>query len=177
MNMVLAVFLVAAVAVLAALVAVLLKAASQKAPLPATADWIDEVSVERYRPMLRLLEEDDFEFVRSRPGSTPQIVAQLRRQRCQIFRGYLESLRCDFGRVSTALRLVMVQAGHDRPDLARTVVRAHVAFTFGIVAVQVRLALYSWGLGSVSAASVLGVFDNLRRELRTLVPAGMHAGV
>ena len=176
MNLVLAVFLVASIAVVGVLVAVLFKAASSKSPLPATTDWIDDLSVERYRPMLRLLDEDDFRFLRSHPNSTAEMLNQLRRQRCHIFRSYLQSLSGDFGQVSTALRLIMVQAEQDRPDLATTLLRAHLAFTFGIMMIRARLTLYSWGVGSVNVAGLLNVFDTLRAELRTLVPAAVPAG-
>src|SRR5690349_22619401 len=75
--------------------------------LPVTADWIDELSLDRYRPMLRLLDEDDFRELKGQPGFTPKMAATLRRQRCQIFRGYLRSLRSDYSRVCLALKLVM----------------------------------------------------------------------
>jgi hypothetical protein len=39
--------------------------------LPVTAEWIDEHSIDRYRPMLRLLDED-FQFLRKQPGSSPK---------------------------------------------------------------------------------------------------------
>ena len=67
--------------------------------LPVTAEWIDELSIERYRPMARLLDGDDLEFLRSQPGFTPDVLNKLRSQRCQIFRGYLRCLQSDFGRL------------------------------------------------------------------------------
>jgi hypothetical protein len=78
--------------------------------LPVTADWIDELSMDRYRPMLRLLDEREFQELRSHPGFTPQMASQLRRQRCRIFRGYLRSLSGDFSRVCMAL----LGSGHRR---------------------------------------------------------------
>ena len=53
--------------------------------LPVTAEWIDELSIERYRPMMRLLDSGDIEFLRAQPGFTPKMVTKLRAQRCQIF--------------------------------------------------------------------------------------------
>ena len=67
---------------------------SQRRPL--TAHWIEELSLERYRPMMRLLDPDDLEFLRSQPGFTWRMASRLRAQRCQLFRSYLRSLDEDF---------------------------------------------------------------------------------
>src|SRR5205807_20468 len=75
--------------------------------LPVTAEWIDELSIERYRPMLRLLESSDLEFLRTQPGYSPKMESNLRAQRCQIFGGYLRCLNMDFRRVCMALKLIM----------------------------------------------------------------------
>lgn len=154
-----------------------IRTVSRPASLPVTADWIDELSVNRYRPMLRLLDEREFQELRSHPGFTPKMASQLRRQRCRIFRGYLRSLSGDFSRVCLAVKLLMMQAGEDRADLASTLIRTQIAFACGMAAVQVRLALFSVGVGTVDAGSLLKVFDGLRVELRTLVPATMTAGI
>ena len=171
MNLVLAVFLVATVAVLALLVNAFRGLASPKSPLPTNTDWIEELSVERYRPMLRLLDKDDFDFIRSQPGSTSEMVAKMRRQRCEIFRGYLRNLNSDFGRVCAAIRILMLDSAHDRPDLASTLLRSQVRFALGIAGIQLRLGLYQYGLAAPDMAGLLKVFSGLRRELQSLVPA------
>jgi len=152
------------------------KLAPQADELPVTADWIDEIALDRYRPMLRLLDEEDFRLLRGQQGFTRKMESQMRRQRCQIFRGYLKSLRGDFGRVCLALKLLMLNAGNDRPDLARVLLRSQSEFACGVIVLQVRLAFYSCGIGTVDVANVLNVFDGLRLELRSLVPANMAAG-
>src|SRR5690348_2168846 len=102
--------------------------------LPVTAEWIDELSIERYRPMLRLLDSSDLEFLRSQPGYTPKMESNLRAQRCTIFRGYLRCLHMDFRRVCMALKLVMVQSHYDRPDLASALMHHQVMFASGLIA-------------------------------------------
>lgn len=175
-GILIALSVLACVAVGAALVFVI-HTVSRPGSLPVTADWIDELSMDRYRPMLRLLDEQEFQQLRSRPGFTSAMLSQLRRQRCRVFRGYLRSLSSDFSRVCLALKLLMMQAGEDRADLASTLVRTQIAFACGMAVVQVRLGLFSMGVGTVEVASLLKVFDGLRIELRTLVPATMTAGV
>ena len=168
--------LLVCVVVASAAVTAIRKIAPRPESLPVTADWINELSVDRYRPMLRLLQEDDLHALRSQPGFTNRMATDLRRERCEIFRGYLRSLRSDFARVCLALKLVMLQAREDRSDLASLLIRSQLAFTWGVALVQVRLALYTCGIGTVDIGDLLKLFDSLRVELRTLVPAAMAAG-
>ena len=139
--------------------------------LPVTLDWLEEFSPERYQPMLRLLHPRDLDFLRSQPGFTREMEGKFRRQRCEIFRGYLRQLDGDFQKVCTALKLVMVQSSADRPDLAATLLRQEMWFKVGMFAVHCRLLLYGCGIGTVEVAGLLRLFDGMRLELRSLVPA------
>ena len=100
--------------------------------LPVTAEWIDELSVERYRPMLRLLDSRDLDFLKSQPGFTPSMAEKLRKQRCQVFRGYLRCLCADFSRICAAIKLLMLHSRRDRPDLAGILVRNQMLFAVGM---------------------------------------------
>ena len=152
------------------------KFAFQGGSLPVTAEWIDELSVERYRPMMRLLDAEDVAFLRTQPGFTPAMAAKLRRQRSQIFSGYLRCLNSDFGRVCAAIKLVMLQSKYDRPDLATALIRHQAAFAAGMTMVYLRLFLYRWGVCSVDVSSLVKIFDVMRLELRTLVPSAVAMG-
>src|SRR5215813_4243110 len=94
------------------------KLASGPRTLPVTAEWIDDLSVERYRPMIRLLSEDDLRFVSSQPGFTSRMGREFRAQRYKMVHGYLGWLQADFERICTAIRVLILQSQHDRPDLA-----------------------------------------------------------
>jgi hypothetical protein len=163
-------------ALLLALRVLIRKFAAAGGNLPVTAEWIDELSIERYQPMLRLLSGEDLEFLKSQPGYTPRTATRLRIQRCQIFRGYLRCLNADFSRVCAAIKLLMLQSRNDRPDLAAVLVRAQVTFICGMAGVHARLLLYRWGLCSVDVSSLVKLFDGMRLELRTLVPAALPMG-
>jgi hypothetical protein len=144
--------------------------------LPVTAGWIDELSIDRYLPMMRLLESDDIAFLRSQAGYTKKMESKLRAQRCQIFRGYLRCLDKDFKQVCMALKLVLVQSQHDRPDLSAVLLHHQAMFAYGMMAVHFRLFLYRWGICSADATQLVQIFDVMRLELRNLVPAAMPAG-
>ncbi len=144
--------------------------------LPVTAEWIDDLSTERYRPMLRLLDNHDIECLRSCAGFTPQMASALRAQRCLIFRAYMRSLSQDFGRVCAALKIVMVQSRRDRPDLAAALVSTQARFVVLSAGISARLVLFRLGICSVDADELLRAFDCLRLELRTLIPSPVLAG-
>ena len=160
-------------ALILATVAVLRKLDSPNRSLPVTAEWIDELSIDRYRPAMRLLDSRDIEFLRSQAGFTPKMEAKLRAQRCQIFRGYLRCLDMDFQRVCMALKLVLLHSEQDRPDLSALLVHHRIMFATGLLAARFRLFLYRWGICTVDVTSLVRIFDVMRIELRTLVPAAM----
>ncbi len=143
--------------------------------LPVTVEWINELSIERYRPMMRLLDSDDLEFLKSQPGFTARMASKVRAQRAQIFRGYLRCLCADFSRICAAVKLLMAQSRYDRPDLASTLIQHRTLFGMELIAVYIRLYLYRMGLGSVDVSDLVKSFETMRLELRSLVPATLTA--
>ena len=139
--------------------------------LPVDASWMEELSVERYRPMLRLLDEAEIRTLRSCAGFTARMEARFRRQRCDIFRQYLAALRADFNCLSMALKTLMAESTQDRPDLASVVVRNRAAFLWALVLIEFRLALYRRGWGTVNVAELVNRFDVMHAALHVLVPA------
>jgi len=142
---------------------------------PATPEWMDDLSAERYRPMLRLLREEDLEFLRRQPGATPALVRRFRAQRCRAFRGYLRWLSKDFDRACDALMVVMVNSPYDRADLLSGFVRSRFAFASSLIVVRCQLFLYRWRLAKVDIGRLVGQFDALRAHLQGFRPV-MEAG-
>jgi hypothetical protein len=167
--------ILAAIAVASGFVSTMRRAAPRSKTPPVTAGWIEELSVERYRPMLRLLDPDDFQKLHSEHGCTPEAIAEIRAERCRIFQQYLRSLRADFKKVCAALKMVMAQASKDRPDLASILLRSQVQFAFHCALLELRLGLFSCGIAGVDVSALLGVFEGLRCELRAVAPSGVRA--
>jgi hypothetical protein len=164
------ILLLACIAPGAAVIVVFCRLRFGVATLPPTTAWIDEFSVERYRPVLRLLNDADVRFLGSHASVTRKLVAHFRRERCRILRGYLRSLATDFARVVAALKLVMTQASSDRPDLAALLIRSQATFAACMVLAHVQLLLYAFGIGTINVDGLLRVFEGMRLELRTLIP-------
>jgi hypothetical protein len=171
MNFLILFSILACTAIGSAVVFVLRRVAFPKTVLPITTGWINELSLDRYRPMMRLLDSGDLEFLCSQSGVTPKTIRDFRRQRCRIFRRYLRELNTDFACVCMAITVIMLQSDTDRPDLASKLLRSRVHFVWCLVLAQTRLALYEIGVGSIDAACLLKLFDGMRLELRSLVPA------
>jgi hypothetical protein len=139
--------------------------------LPVTTEWLNELSTDRYRPMLRLLQEADFQFLCSQKGFTPQMASKLRSQRVDAFRGYLQLLQADFDRVAAALRVILAHSSYDRPELASLLFQRRLMFAFTLLGVQLRIGLFLVGLSNVDVSSLIRLFEGMRLDLRTLVPA------
>src|ERR1039457_62384 len=169
----LTIFMIILVALVLGIGALVRMLSSTDRSLPVTAEWIDDLSTDRYRPMMRLLDSGDIEFLRSQARFTPKLESKMRAQRCQIFRGYLRCLNMDFQRVCTALKLVLVQSQQDRPELSSVLLHNQFLFATGLLAVHFRLILYRWGICTVDADALMRIFDGMAFELRHLVPAAM----
>ena len=126
------------------------------APAPGVeVERIQAFSVEKYRPMGRLLDEADYQFLRTAPGYAPDLERRLRCERRVVFRAYLRRLRKDFQCLHRAARLVVAQGAQDRPDLAWKLMRQSLLFWFGFGLAHMRLGVHTLGLSS----PVIPVFD------------------
>lgn len=139
--------------------------------LPVSVDWINDLSISRYRPMERLLSDEDFRFLASQPGFNKKMLRRMRSERRKIFRGYLANLNRDFSLVGAALRLMIMYSSQDRPDLAGILYKQQALFAIGMLGVQWRLALDACGLGTVDVSGMVRAMENMRLELRQMIPA------
>ena len=87
---------VVGVVLLAAFVVLLRSLISTRDVESDTASALPEVRAEKYRPMVRLLSNEDLEFLRSQAGYTPEMGRRLRKERRRVMRSYLSALKCDF---------------------------------------------------------------------------------
>jgi hypothetical protein len=144
-------------------------ALSPKRMLPVSTDWIFEISANRYRPMQRLLRDDDIEFLRSQPGYNRKLAVRLRRERRKAFRGYLHCLSQEFHQICTCIQVLMLHSTYDRPDLAALLIRKRVAFQIGSARMQFLLLLHACGWNIMpDIPNMLGALDLLGRQLRQM---------
>ncbi len=131
--------------------------------VPATASFgaAPVVSAERYRPMLRLLSDDDLNFV----ASNGNLHRTLKSRRRELFRSYLRCLTRDYGCLLAGIRSAMVEAGVDRPDLARALAKNRALFALAVYRVEVRLAFHAVGVGTVDISGLVEALEGLRAQV------------
>jgi hypothetical protein len=59
---------------------------------------------DRYRPMVRLLDASDQDFLAAHPSASPKLIREFRARRRKVFRAYLRSMVRDFDRISATIR-------------------------------------------------------------------------
>ena len=136
---------------------------------------LGNVSWKDYRPIQRLLDPKDFDYLR-RKGISEARIESLMEERRRIFRICLRSLAHDFNQVHQTLALILVQSRTDRPELAAELAKQKVLFYRQLMFVEFRLALNSCGISRMPAIDLLGPLDALQSQLRELCPAGSAAG-
>jgi len=127
------------------------------------------VAGERYRPMLRLLSDEDLEFVPS------HLRATVRADRRMLFRRYLKCLARDYGRLLSGVRLAMVRSGIERPELARALAKNRLLFALALCRIEYRLTLHAAGLGHVDVSNLVEALDSLRGQVAAFTPAAAGA--
>jgi hypothetical protein len=123
----------------------------------------------KYRPMERLLQEEDFRFLSSQPGFSARLGRRFRTERRRVFRAYLRSLSMDFGRVSKACQILVIHAAEDRDDLAKGIIRARLLFALGILAVEGRLLLHAAGVGTVDVRGLVESLETMQAQIQVLL--------
>jgi hypothetical protein len=131
-------------------------------------NWLAEFRVERYRPMERLLSDEDGSFLSAQRGFEPAMLRKLRAERRRIFRLYLRGLVRDFSRLDAIGRQLVASASEDRSDLAATLLRQRVAFTGNLLAVELSLALNAAGIGHVDVRALVQNLALLKSRLAPL---------
>jgi hypothetical protein len=137
-------------------------------------DWLALISLDRYRPMLRLLDEKEYARLRAHRACSRKMLRAFRNSRIRVFRGYLACMSTDYRRACAALKLLMVQSTKDRPDLAAVLVRQRATFTAQLILVEFRLNLYALGIGRVNIAGLVSALDSMRVELHGLMDAAVQ---
>jgi hypothetical protein len=122
------------------------------------------VSADRYRPMLRLLSDDDLNFVPAKSG----LRRSLRARRRELFRSYLRCLARDYAHLLAGVRAVMVQSGMDRPELAQALAKNRTLFLVAMYKVEFRLTMHAIGVGKVEIAGLVEALEGLRNQVSVL---------
>jgi hypothetical protein len=143
---------------------------------PATSDsetdpeWLLHFSAARYRPMQRMLSDDDATWLAAQ-GMEPAAIRRLRTERRKIFGLYLDNLERDFERLHSAARAILMESQVDRPELADQLIRLKIDFQRNMFRVRVKLALHSLGFGNVDVSFLVRAIDGMHLGWQELASA------
>jgi hypothetical protein len=133
-----------------------------------TPEWIESFSVDRYRPMMGLLSDNDFDFLARQPGFDDSLYKKLRRERLDIFYQYFSRLILDYKKLHTTARYFIAQCEEDQSDLAQKLIRMRLAFAFSALRVQYQFLLCRAGIGTVEARLLVTKLQQMRDQLGSL---------
>jgi hypothetical protein len=129
----------------------------------------DKISLSAYyQPMRLLLNEDELASARQLMGISAQDWKSFRQRRLRVFRHYLSDLRTDFRRMEFKLRYLMLAASREDVHLVERLNRVKLEFYLGLWALEARLLLFYFGVGSIEIGPIL---DRLQIMESALVPS------
>jgi len=133
-----------------------------------TPEWIESFSVDRYRPMMGLLSEEDFDFLARQPGFDASIYRKLRRERLDIFYQYFSRLILDYKKLHTTARYFIAQCEQDQSELAQKLIRMWLAFALSALRVQYKCLMCRAGVGTVEARLLIVKLQQMSAQLGSL---------
>jgi hypothetical protein len=126
-------------------------------------DWkrIQSFRGDYYRPLERLLVQEDYQFLERQPGYQPALADNLRAERREIFRAYLSNLERDFHQLHLVARTLVRDQEQDRPELVVALVKTGGQFRWNLVRIRVRLLLQAANLdiAALQPADAKGLVD------------------
>jgi hypothetical protein len=127
----------------------------------------------RYRPLLRILSEEDLAPVRN----DKKLLRRMRVQRAEIFRGYVRCLSRDYARLLSGLSMAALQSATDRPDLAFAILRSRLMFASTLCRLDVMVVFYRFGVCGVDVSGLAAVVEALSAPaaFRFTSPAALAA--
>ena len=128
-------------------------------------EWVAEFSPARYRPMERLLAEDDFQLIAEK-GSSTKAAERLRSERRRIFRLYLGQMNRDFCRLQAIGKLMILYSPQDRSDLVEVLIRQELKFRVLWMSMHARLLLHAAGIGSLSLGGLVDPITRLTGHIQ-----------
>ncbi len=133
-----------------------------------TPEWVESFSIERYRPMLNLLSDEDFTFLSSQPGFDSSIYKKLRRERLAIFEQYLARLIFDFKKLHATARYLVASSEVDQSAATTALLRLQWSFALAVLQVHTSFQLCKIGLGTVRAQLLVIKLQQMNEQLRAV---------
>ena len=120
----------------------------------------------RYRVMEQLLDEADQNLAACRGDREAE--HKFRHQRVRILHGYMQQLAEDFNSICKATKVLMVNSEVDRPDIAGSLMKQQLLFSFLLMLVELKLIVFGFGWHGVDLSSLTRTLNGMRAQLQSL---------
>jgi hypothetical protein len=130
-----------------------------------------EGSLDRYRPMARLLSGEDAGFLRQQT-SCPKVAARWERSRRRIIRLYLKELAADFNGLHAKARSLVAESPEQCAGLVPVLFRLQFTFWRALLLIELQLALGRLNAVKINPEGLVQTMEAMRREISHAAAAG-----
>jgi hypothetical protein len=120
----------------------------------------------RYRVMEQLLDEADQKLAAC--AGDPKAEHKIRKLRVKILHGYMHQLAEDFNSICKATKALLVNSEVDRPDIAGSLMKQQLLFSFLMMSVEMKLIVFGFGWRGVDVSSLTRTLNGMRAQLQCL---------
>jgi hypothetical protein len=114
--------------------------------LEPTPEWLERFDLTRYEALIQLLAPQDFEFLRTQPGYTPELAARLKADRLAIAQSYLNELQTDFRLLLNFANKASALGVIDSDNFSAFLLKQEFRFAVTMTRLRCELALMRMGL-------------------------------
>jgi hypothetical protein len=130
------------------------------------SSFLEQFSLNAWRPMLRLASQMDRKFVATAHGEP--LAACYRKIQRGLLREYLRAASADFNRLYSIANANCVKAAEDPDNLSMTLFEQQITFSLLIWGIEARLLLDGMLPFTISVAPLMDSFENLAIQTRAL---------
>jgi len=112
-----------------------------------------------YLPLGKLLHPNELARAQALTGVSAASFARFRRARIQSFRGYLSDLRADFNCMEIRTRYLLLSGTAADSKLVEDLNRTKLGFQSRLLRVEIELALFAWGVGSINVSELVEAIE------------------
>ena len=130
-----------------------------------TPEWLENFSPASYYPMQGLLSTEDFVFLSRQPGFDFSLYRKLRRERLNIFHGYLRRAITDFNRLHLVARAAIAKAPADSSALLGKLIRLKMKFSLAVLHAEASYLFCCLGFRFLAARAVILRLEEMHAQL------------
>jgi hypothetical protein len=114
--------------------------------LEPTYEWFEAFDFGRYQALVKLFAPQDFDFLRSQPGYTPELSARLKSDRLKIAESYLNALQTDVRLLLNFANRASGAGGVEADNFSAFLLKQEFRFTATMARLRCELALMKIGV-------------------------------